>query len=395
MAPTKTRKTSRKKKDAPVTEASNDTPEVDADIQDEVQQHASTQVDNEPVAITPEKTGPIKAFEDEREAGNDSAIEMIPFDKLYRRDNVRTAATLQLEAMIKSLTDKGFKKNHPIVVSQKPDGKFLVLCGNRRTEALEVIQGRDQALFERTLPGGLIPAVVHTNLDEGTEILIRIDHGADEDRVGLDDWGEFLAVKQLVKAGYSSQNDVAAKLGKVDESGKPKRSWVQQRVNLARLPRFVQDEMERYCTGGAEASHLRWSDIAKLFELFTKELKQGFTEGDGPELQELWTATLNPVQDPDTGNAPKPLSGKKMEEMGTTMSSSLVKKVLLRAAGKPTDRTAEGEPYICDWAELDDLGVRYETAHLQLTKIAEHMGQDDFNATLDAITAAEKAAATE
>lgn len=380
-------------KDKPVEQVDSEI-KTDPDVEREVAEHAQTQVGNDPVDVpfdTPQEQ--LTVFDREQETLETSGFQMIPFAEVFRRDNVRTTATLRLEDMVRSLTMKGFKKNHPIVVSQKPDGKYLVLCGNRRTEALEIIQGRDTELFSRVLPDGMIPAIVHTDLDEETEILIRIDHSEDEDRVPLDDWGEFLAVKQLVRAGYDSQANIAAKLGKVDEKGAPKRSWVQQRVNLARLPKYVQDEMERYCTGGAGSSHLRWQNIPGLYKVFLKEFKKGHREG-GPEFKKQFDAIINPPEDPDTGEKPKPLSAKKMQEQAQNMASKAVARALMKSAGMPTDTTEDGKPYIADWNEIDADAVRAESAEEQLTIIATYLGQEEFNTLLDNAKAASSEAET-
>src|SRR5690606_37590083 len=100
---------------------------------------------------------------------------------------------------------------YPIVVSKK-GSEYLVLCGNRRTEALKRIQSAEPEIFKIILPDGKVPALVLDNLTEDEEIIIRNDHSSEEDRVALDDEGLFLSVKQLVKAGYASQNEIAAKL---------------------------------------------------------------------------------------------------------------------------------------------------------------------------------------
>lgn len=364
-------------------------PEVKAkpEVETPVSKHKETQVGNEQIEPTAPKQDAPTVFGVEKDLAGDSNFKLIAFDQVFRQDNVRTTASLKLEEMVQSLTLKGFKKNHPIVVSQKADGRFLVLCGNRRTEGLEVIAARNPELFTSVLPDGMIPAIVHTGLTAEDEILIRIDHSADEDRVPLDEWGEFLAVKQLVRAGYDSQANIAAKLGKFDDKNQPKRSWVQQRVNLARLPSSTQSEMESYCMNGAGASHLRWNHVPGLYKTFLKEFKNGHREG-GPEYKKLIDGIINPVVDPDAPDVPpKALSKTKMEEQAQNMTSRAVQRTLMKAAGLPTDVDEEGKPFIAEWTDIDADGVRCETAEHQLLQIATHMGQAEFNALLDEIKA--------
>lgn len=221
---------------------------------------------------------------------------MVAIDNLIFADNVRTDACLQLPAMVASITRHGFKVNHPLVVSTKADGTFLVLCGNRRGLALVSIRDTDPDTFHRITQGGKVPAIVHSGLTVEEEVLLRIDHSKDEDRVPLDSWSEFMAIRQLAQVGIDSQEKIAEKLGifyaKGKNAGQPNRSYVQPRLNLARLPGFVQEQFEAYCDD-VDSSPVRWSMVAGLYKVFNGEYLE-HPEGNGPLFTEAWAKAMTP-----------------------------------------------------------------------------------------------------
>lgn len=298
--------------------------------------------------------------------------QLVAIASLFRRDNVRTTATLQIPQMIGSIKRHGYKPNHPLVVSAKPDGTFLVLCGNRRMEAIETIFANEPELFAKLFPTGEVPCIVYTGLTEEQEAIIRIDHTGDEDRVPLDDWGYFLAIRQLVRAGYDTQAGIAEKIGWFKKDAKtgenvPNRSKVQQRVNLCQLPGFVQAEFERYATGGAGASNVRWSDVAGLFKSFNEDYKAGYTNGDGPTFQAAWADCLkDPTARPLTV---KPITPAEMEKRSKVVGSNVLRNVLAVCAGA-TDRV--------NLSELDATMVQAETAVAVLSEIHAYLGDADF-----------------
>lgn len=298
--------------------------------------------------------------------------QLVAIVSLFRRDNVRTTATLQIPQMIGSIRRHGYKPNHPLVVSAKPDGTFLVLCGNRRMEAIETILANEPELFAKLFPTGHVPCIVYTNLTEEQEAIIRIDHTGDEDRVGLDEWGYFLAIRQLVRAGYDSQADIAAKIGWFKKDGKtgedvPNRSKVQQRVNLCQLPGFVQAEFEQYAMNGAGASNVRWSHVAGLFKAFNEDYKAGYTNGDGPVFLAAWNdCRKDPAARPLTV---KPVTPAEMEKRSKVVGSATLRNVLAVCAGA-TDRV--------NLSELDATMVQAETAVAVLSEIHNFLGDTDF-----------------
>lgn len=298
--------------------------------------------------------------------------QLVAILSLFRRDNVRTAATLQLPQMIGSIKRHGYKSNHPLVVSKKADGRYLVLCGNRRFEAIETILANEPETFAKLFPSGQVPCIIYTDLTDGQEAILRIDHSEDEDRVGLDDWGYFLAIRQLVRAGYDSQADIAAKIGWFKKDAKtgemvPNRSKVQQRVNLCQLPTFVQAEFEKFVTLGKDASNVRWADVAELFKEFNADYNAGYTNGDGPAFKAAWdearkAPTLRLV-------GVKPITPADMEKRSKVVGSSNLRSVLAVCAGK-TDKVTLNE--------IDAKLVQAETAVAVLAEIADYLGDDDF-----------------
>lgn len=301
---------------------------------------------------TLEPIGPV-AVGEESSAIRDGRVtvqetEFVEFNKLFRKDNVRTSQSLNLPKMVQSLKTRGFKPNHPLVVSEKSDGTLLVLCGNRRTEALELIKEDDSEIFATILPDGKVPCIVNRGLTEEQEILIRLDHSSDEDREPLDEWGEFLSVLQLMRAGYTGQKDIAAVLGKFNKNGDPNRSYIQQRVNLARLPKFVQEEMKLYCLNGTTATPLRWRHIPSLFSIYTEEFDVGYADG-GPQFKELWESIQSPEGEP---NRPKALTRTQILERAKTTGSRFARKILLYVAQHPVV-TDENEPAILQWDDIE------------------------------------------
>lgn len=301
---------------------------------------------------------------------------LVPFDgKIIFRDNVRTEATMQIPQMVASLRRNGFKANHPLVLSVQANGDMLVLCGNRRGLGLTWLRENDSAVLATILPGGKVPAVVYENLTEQEEVILRIDHGSDEDRVALDSWGEFLAIRQLVKAGMDSQEKIAEKMGKFlttgKNAGKPNRSYIQPRTNLAHLPQFVQDEYERYCLDN-DSSRVRWSDVSKLFKCYNEEFTQ-FPNGDGPNFTELWNSIVNPPESTtpvvaDGALVAKELSVADAKKRAQVVSSPIVRDILLSSTGQSAAKLTE----------LDARVVSAVADQQTLANIRAYLGDTDY-----------------
>ncbi len=303
-----------------------------------------------------------------------SVTKLFDFDNLYREDNVRDETCTRIPDMVASIKLNGFKVNHPLVVSLKADGRGKVLCGNRRTEALEHLRDKDPETFKAALPGGKVPCVIYTGLTDEEEIVLRIDHGPQEDRVPLSEWAEFLAIKQLLRAfPGESQAKIAEKLGIINKKGKnagqPNRPYVQVRVNLARLPGFIQDEFKKLCTAGKDATTVRWSDVKDLYTAFNAEFAV-YPEGDGPQLRTAWEKIINPAPKAEAGEStvtPKALSPDNAKARAQSCASKLLKRVFLAA-------TAQGG----DLVELDAKILEAETSTELLSMVKDYLGPDEY-----------------
>ena len=323
----------------------------------------------------------------------------VNFDDLFRRDNVRGSLDLRIPEMVASLRKSGFKPNHPLVVSQQPDGTVLVLCGNRRVEGLEVIKAHDPAEFSRIVPGGKIPCIVYKGLTEEEEILIRVDHSDAEDRVGLGDWSQYLAIKQLLRAWPNkSETAIAEKLGllvtkKGKNFGLPNRSLVQDRVSLARMPIFVEAQFKLLWEEGTAATAVRVTHIKKLIKAFRHDYAN-YPDGDSPAFLAVWDEIVNPPApaegDDSSGEiGPTDLKASDAEKRSHACNSGTVKRILLAV-------TNQGKHSL---VELDATVSRLETDSAILDDIRHYLGNDDFaslvNDSRDARLAAEVAEVAE
>lgn len=295
----------------------------------------------------------------------------VPFDSLYLEGNVRTEGCKRVSEMVESLRRNGFKTNHPLVVSFKDDGRHLVLCGNRRTEGLAWLQENDPAAFQRALPNDKLPCIVWKGLTEEEEVLLRIDHSSEEDRVALDEWSLYLAVQQLVKVGYDTQEKIAEKLGIFIKSGKnagkPNRSWVQPRVNLARLPAFVAEELQKR-NSDRKSTALRWEHVPTLFKVWSDEFEAN-PDSPGPKFMKLWEETLNPKAKDTSEHGEKPLSVADAKKRAMAASSSTLRNALLCVTGQ-----GKG----VDFVTLDTRMVEAETAVMTLKRIEAYLGDEKY-----------------
>ena len=313
-----------------------------------------------------------------------SCTRLIDVDKLHFADNIRTPECLQLPAMIESLLRHGFKTNHPLVVSEKQiDGNtvYHVLVGNRRGLALCLLRGDNPDEYRRVLPTGKVPAVVHKGLTVEEEVEHRIDHSADEDRVPLDDCSIFLAIQQLVRVGLDTQETIARKLGlfklRGKEKGQPNRSYVQVRINLARLPGFVQAEFKILFREGKDSTNVRLSDISGLYTLHTQEYPN-YPESDGPLFTMAWELAKTPREQKadDSGTEAKELSPVEAVKRSQAAQSRGLKSAFLIVT-KQSDENL---------AALDAVIVDGERALVTLQAIDKYLCSADYGfSTLELI----------
>lgn len=297
---------------------------------------------------------------------------LVVVDDLRMENNVRTAECMHIPEMVASLKTHGFLSNHPLAVSEKSDGKFLVLAGNRRTTGLVWLRDNDPEAYRIVVPSGKIPAVVHKGLTSEEEIDLRIDHSEDMDRVKLDDWSLFEAIKQLDSAGFDTQDRIAVKLGLLKKTGKkvgePRREFVQVRVNLARLPQFVQEEF-RKLTMDKDTTPIRWNMVSGLYKVYNEEYL-AHNDGKGPLFTAVWKKCMTPEEVTDTVSAdePKELTPAEAVKRSQAANSAALKQVFLVVT-----RQASG-----NLAEIDSAITAGESAVWTLQAIREYLGEDDY-----------------
>ncbi len=302
---------------------------------------------------------------------------LVEVDKLFFRDNVRTPECLQLPAMCESIRRHGFKTNHPLVVSEKKiDGETVlhVLVGNRRGLALVFLRDNEPDVYRQAVRDGKVSAIVHRGLTEEEEVDFRIDHSVDEDRVPLDDWSIYLAIQQLVKVGIDTQERIAMKLGLFKARGKgkgePNRSYVQVRVNLARLPGFVQAEYQKLLTDGKDSTPVRLSDIAKLYKVYNNEYVN-HPSADGPDFTEAWKDAMTPTADQTESDDPtsKELSPAEAVKRSQGAQSKALKQALLIVT-----KQSDG-----NLARVDESIVEGEVAMFTLANVEAFLGKEAFD----------------
>ena len=302
---------------------------------------------------------------------------LVSVDSLIFADNVRSEGCMNLPKMIDSIKRHGFKNNHPLVVSQKGEDEYLVLCGNRRGLALCFLRDNEPDEFGKAVKGGKIPAIIYSGLTPTEEVLIRIDHSSDEDREPLDQWSEFLAIRQLVLVGHDVQEQIANKLGifstKGKNKGKPNRPYVQVRVNLAKLPEFVQTEVKKTAYADPTAFVL-WSDIASLYKAYNSELVE-FPNGDGPAFTEAWNNLKNRPKRTKGENQKdgKTLTPAGAKDRASSCSSSLLRFALLGA-------TQQGGYNLVD---IDNKIKRLEDLEKTVNIVKEFIGEGEWDSIVN------------
>ncbi len=318
---------------------------------------------------------------------------LIEVDKLYFAENVRTPECLQLPAMCESLRRHGFKTNHPLVVSEKKiDGetRYHVLVGNRRGLALVFLRDNEPEVYRQALDDAKVPAIVHRGLTEEEEVEHRIDHSFDEDRVPLDDWSVFLAIRQLVGVGIITQEKIAIKLGLFKMRGKgkgePNRSYVQVRVNLARLPAFVQEEFRKLMVDGKDSTPARLSDVAKLYKVYNAEYVK-YPHADGPDFTDVWADAMTAIAEKDDTDeqTSKELSPAEAVKRSQGAQSNALKQALLIVT-----RQSGG-----NLAKIDAAIVEGEVAVTTLSSVSAYLGESDYAILLHDATAHAKNQAME
>jgi len=226
---------------------------------------------------------------------------------LQPRDTDSVAQEVPIK--VRSFLAQGYLADQPIMVEERDNGKggkYCVLRGHCRTGAARYLLENQPDDYARIFPDGKIPAVVVKGLTDAQRTLAAIDQSDDLNRRPLNKYEQFVAVRALVKQGYVSQEGIAAKLGIYSlekESGKqvPNRSWVQIRVNLARLPGFVQDEYEILEKKGEKGTAFRVPHISKLYKAYRENNMDERSEN----FLAVWKDCITPKETKSNGSKGK------------------------------------------------------------------------------------------
>jgi len=307
---------------------------------------------------------------------------LVPVDALIFGGNPRDERNYNLPGMIDLIKRHGWQPDSTLMVSEKSDGQYLVLRGNRRAKSLQFLRDNEPGTYAEVLGGGKVPCIVYKGLTEAEETRLRIDHDPAADREPLDQWSQFLAIRQLVGIG-EGQAEIATILGIFHTKGKtpgaPNRSYVQIRANLARLPQFVQSEMEK-AVYSPKSTPMQWQKINGLFGVFGKEYAN-YPAGDGPLFRVAWDEVMSPKDKGDEATqTAKSLTPKQAVDRGQTARSEIVKRVLLAATG-------QGGETLTD---CDDYAVSLEIAASALATLRRHVGDVEIDTLLQEAMEASK-----
>jgi hypothetical protein len=297
-------------------------------------------------------------------------------------DNPRPADEFDVAEMVTLYGKFGYRPEFPITVSQRKDGTTVVLRGNRRLTAALTLRDTQPDMFAKVFPKGEIPAIIHKGLSDSEEMLLAVDHSTELDRKALSPWGIFRAIAGLMGRGeIKGRYAIAEKLGLVKVQtvdGKTVRTvqgpYVQKRMDLARLPEFVQSAYKSSPMFGGSDGRFSQIAVGKLRKIYDKERNTAATLGKatGPEFDAAWSALLNPptvesADGSDTGILR--LTRKQFADRAVSCKSLLVKQCM-EVAGGVVDATIIGT--------LDNRGVALEECERNNTMIFEFVGSDGY-----------------
>lgn len=306
-------------------------------------------------------------------------------------DNPRPSDEFDVSEMVTLFEKFGYRPEFPITVSTRKDGTNVVLRGNRRVSAAMTLRDNKPDVFARVFPKGEIPAVIHKGLSDSEEMLLAVDHSTELDRKGLSPWGIFRAIAGLMtRADIKGRYAIAEKLGlvKVQQvGGKWTRSvqgpYVQKRMDLARLPEFVQAAYKNSPMFGGTDARFPQVEIGKLRKIYDKErnIAASLGKATGPEFDAAWNAICNPptAETADTDAGILRLTRKQFADRAVSCKSLLVKQCM-EVAGGVVDATIIGT--------LDNRGIALEESERNQTMLYEFLGEKEFGTLLDNAKAA-------
>jgi hypothetical protein len=299
-------------------------------------------------------------------------------------ENPRPADEFDVADMVTLYGKFGYRPEFPITVSVRKDGTTVSLRGNRRVTAALTLRDTQPEVFARVFPKGEIPAIIHKGLTESEEMLLAVDHSTELDRKALSAWGVFRAIAGLMGRGeVAGRYAIAEKLGLVKVQtvdGKTVRTvqgpYVQKRMELARLPEFVQVAYKQAPMFGGKDTRYQQAEISKLLKIYNKERDTAAKLGKatGPEFDAKWDSITNPkladgADSADGEGGILKLTRKQFADRAVSCKSLLVKQCM-EVAGGVVDATIIGT--------LDNRGCALEEFERNQTMIFEFVGPDGF-----------------
>lgn len=243
--------------------------------------------------------------------------------RVDRKRNVRSESKYTKESLkdlIESLMIQGFNMGCPVLLSDH--GEFLLtLQGHRRITAAE-FANVDQ-----------VYAVVYKGLSEADEYRIMIDHGRED----LDEVEWLEAVRRLMESGMGRKT-IMAHLKKKDQ-------WVQTRMELLRLPAYMQEQWKlgridaTKCEINVTADVIRQLSAAAL-----KDRESGTITDEVNYVGPAFMEELEKVK--ETGKTTKQqqrsaaATPAQLENLAETETRVYLKKLFLFLAGKGGDLSA-------------------------------------------------------
>ncbi len=298
-------------------------------------------------AIEPD-TGTISSPIADIMAKAEYSLGFVPVDNTLILDETNTREAVNfannVSARWENIKLKGYLPQYPIVV-EAINGNNHVINGNSRAGACLQGKATEPEAFAKAVRNGLIPAIIFTGLTPADRARLAVDQGKDQDRMGLNEWEQYLALKKLAMAGVTETQaaidlQILVKSGK--DKGLPARSYVQVRYALAKLPAFVADDLHAHLTDTATGK-TSWSDIMPLRTAYKADNKIGlpFPEG-GPGFKAVWDAIQNPkaptVTEAVNTITPSDLTTAKAVTVATMTGSRYNQAFILWLTGQ-TDRT--------------------------------------------------------
>lgn len=186
-------------------------------------------------------------------------VSLIPIEKIY--PNPAQPRKIFDKNEMLSLADSISKNGllQPILLRKMPDGRYLIISGERRFRAVKML-GRDS-----------ISAIVRTATDEQSAVFALIEN---IQRKNLSFFEEAKAISELISVWGISQDEAAQKLGKAQ-------STIANKIRLLKIPEQLRSEIEK---NGLTERHAR-----ALLQIEDEELQKG-------ALQYIIAKNLNVAQ---------------------------------------------------------------------------------------------------